>query len=341
MKRQQKKRCIILKNKFSTSRKQQLTNEMSFKKDLPNSFIKTAKICGIEHLIKNKGHFYVEKNKILSYYSPKGIKMKTKEIKEGVKAEIVIKKGVKIRESLFFCFGLLGKKDNQFIIPNIIVEEGAEVKIFAHCSFPHAQNIKHRMKATFKIKKNANFYYEEHHYHGENSGAAVYPKLKIEISENSQFLSNFILSQGTLGKIKIEVETILDKNARTQIITKAFGRSVRDQIEIMDKIRLEGEGSRSIIKMRAAAKNGGKVLMQGETYANATGAIGHVDCQEIVIGKDSIARAVPIVEVNNDQARVTHEASVGKINQKELETLMTRGLNEDEATELIINSMIK
>ncbi len=46
--------------------------------------------------------------------------------------------------------------------------------------------------------------------------------------------------------------------------------------------------------------------------------MGHVDCQEIVSGADSVAKAVPIVEVSNDQARVTHEASVGKINQKEL-----------------------
>jgi Fe-S cluster assembly scaffold protein SufB len=96
-----------------------------------------------------------------------------------------------------------------------------------------------------------------------------------------------------------------------------------------------------LIKMRAAAKNGGRVFMQGETYANAAGAMGHVDCQEIVSGEGSIAKAVPIVEVSNDQARVTHEASVGKINQKELETLMTRGLDDEEATDLIIEAMMR
>jgi Fe-S cluster assembly scaffold protein SufB len=95
------------------------------------------------------------------------------------------------------------------------------------------------------------------------------------------------------------------------------------------------------IKSRAADHHGGIVLMQGETYAKAAGCIGHVDCQEILSGKNSVARAVPIVEVSNDEARVTHEASVGKINQKELETLMTRGLDEEEASELIINSLLR
>jgi hypothetical protein len=93
--------------------------------------------------------------------------------------------------------------------------------------------------------------------------------------------------------------------------------------------------------MRAAATNGGKVLMQGETIAQAAGAVGHVDCQEIVVGKGSYAKAIPIVEVTHPEARVTHEASVGKINQKELETLMTRGLSEEEATEMIIEAMMR
>lgn len=310
-------------------------------KNLPNNFIKTAKICGMEHLVENKGHFYVEKNKVLSYHSPKGVEMNARETDQGVEATVLVKKGTEVKEPLFFCFGLLGKEDEQFIVPNIVVEEEAKVKIFAHCSFPHAQKTKHQMEAFFKIGKNASFIYEEHHYHGEKSGASVYPKLKVEVEEGGKFLSDFALNQGTPGRIKIEVEVVLNKNAKTQIVTKALGRSARDQIEILDKIKLKGAGSRSIIKMRAAAKNGGKVFMQGETYASGVDAVGHVDCQEIVIGKNSVARAVPIVEVNNDQARVTHEASVGKINQKELETLMTRGLDEDEATELIINSMIK
>ena len=165
--------------------------------------------------------------------------------------------------------------------------------------------------------------------------------LKVFIDKSGYFKSNFVLSKGTVGKVKIEVETHLAENAKTEIETKVFGKNKFDSVEIIDRAYLTGKNSKSLIKMRAAAKNGGKVLMQGETFASAPGAVGHVDCQEIVVGKGSIARAVPIVEVDNDQARVTHEASVGKINQKELETLMTRGLDEDQATELIIEAIMR
>ena len=99
--------------------------------------------------------------------------------------------------------------------------------------------------------------------------------------------------------------------------------------------------SQSLIKSRAAAIGGGSVFLQGETVALAKGACGHIDCQEIIVGEKSAAKAIPIVEVRHPEARVTHEASVGKVNQKELETLMTRGLSEEEATDFIVRGAIK
>jgi len=318
----------------------------SIKKDLirnlPADFIKTAKICSIDHLAKaNQGYFYVEKNRVLSSYAPRGIEMLKKETHQGVEAEVRIKKGVKLQQPLFFCFGILDEKEEQFIVPNIILEDDCWVKIVAHCSFPRAKEVSHKMKAIFKIGQKSVLEYEEHHYHGENSGSLVMPKLKVEIDKGGTFLSNFLLTKGTVGKVDIELEAYLKKNAKTRIETKVLGKGGKDSISITDKVYLVGENSRSLIKMRAAAKDGGRVFMQGETYAKGNNSQGHVDCQEIVSGKGSVAQAVPIVKVSNDSARVTHEASVGKINQKELEALMTRGLSEDEAAELIIEAMMK
>lgn len=308
---------------------------------LPPPFLKTAKICGLDHLVKNKGHFYVEKNKVLSYDYPAGVEMTSEETAKGVQAKVVIKKGTKVKEPLFFCFGMLGEHDEQLLLPDIVVEDGAEVDIVAHCTFPNSDGAKHNMVSKFLIGKKAKLGYSEQHYHGTKSGITVVPNLEVEVDDGGEFRSNFILSKGTVGKTHIEVKVTLADYAKTQIETKVLGVNNKDDITIIDKVYMNGKGSRSLIKMRAAAKGGGKVLMQGETYANGDGASGHLDCQEIVVGKGSVAKAVPVVEVGNENARVTHEASVGKINQKELETLMTRGLSEDEATEMIIEAMMR
>jgi len=65
-----------------------------------------------------------------------------------------------------------------------------------------------------------------------------------------------------------------------------------------------------------------------------------MDCTEIVRG-DAIARNTPIVVVRNDRAQVTHEASIGAVNHKELETLMAHGLDEEAAVDVIIRGMLQ
>jgi Fe-S cluster assembly scaffold protein SufB len=50
--------------------------------------------------------------------------------------------------------------------------------------------------------------------------------------------------------------------------------------------------------------------------------------------------AVPIVEVHHPRAHITHEAAIGSVDNKQLETLMSRGLSEDDAVETIINGLL-
>ena len=55
---------------------------------------------------------------------------------------------------------------------------------------------------------------------------------------------------------------------------------------------------------------------------------------------DAKAEAVPIVRVDNPLAKVTHEAAVGCVDKKEVETLMARGLDEDDAIDIIVKGML-
>ena len=55
---------------------------------------------------------------------------------------------------------------------------------------------------------------------------------------------------------------------------------------------------------------------------------------------NAVAKAVPVVEVNHPLAHVTHEAAIGSVDSKQLQTLMSRGLDEDAATDLIIEGLL-
>ncbi|MFH0819435.1 MAG: SufD family Fe-S cluster assembly protein [bacterium] len=311
---------------------------------LPLPILKSASVCGFnihEMTDKNTPHLFLHYNKILSTKEIPGVELIGKELANGFKGTVRIKKNAKIKKPIYFCFGVTAEKGNQLILPDFVIEDGAEATILAHCSFPNARDVTHQMTANIKIGRGAKYTYEERHYHGLHSGAKVFPNFKVLINPGGIFNSTFILSEGTVGKVKITVEVEALAKSSTMLAAKVLGKNKKDEVEIFDKIYLKGASAKSLIKMRAAAVGGGQVLMQGETYASAPGAFGHVDCREIVRGKGSRAKAIPIVEVTNDQARVTHEASVGKINQKELDTLMARGLDEEEATEFLIKGLLK
>lgn len=92
-------------------------------------------------------------------------------------------------------------------------------------------------------------------------------------------------------------------------------------------------------KTRAAVRDAATSQVLTTTEARAPGARGHMDCTEIVRGR-AVARNVPVVVVCDDRAQVTHEAAIGMVNRKELETLMARGLEEETAVDVIVRGML-
>lgn len=117
-----------------------------------------------------------------------------------------------------------------------------------------------------------------------------------------------------------------------------FGHA-NDDIKIKERVMLSGRDSRGLIKTRVALEDEAKAEVIGITKGNAEGARGHVDCMEIV--KDNaIAKAVPIVNVIHTSAKVTHEAAIGSVDKRQMETLMAHGLTPEEAVDVIVKGVL-
>jgi len=279
-------------------------------------------------------------NKISGIEQVEGIILQGKEIQNGIIADVIIKEGTKHEEPIHLCFGVNKESGIQEIFPRIIAEDNTDVKIQAHCSFPNADGLIHKMFGHFYVGNNCNFEYSETHYHGEKSGALVAPVAYMYIGENSVFVNNFNLTKGTPGQIKILIDIYAMKNSVIESNIRAFGKSKRDSIRIRDSVFLEGERARSIIKMKAAARDGGEVLMYGVTEGNAPYTNGHVECSEIVLGQGSICRARPFIRATDPTSSISHEASLGRFPQKWLNELQAKGLTEGEATDVLIQAML-
>lgn len=162
------------------------------------------------------------------------------------------------------------------------------------------------MGADIHVGRGATMRYKETHYHGESGGIEVLPTARVMVAE-------------------------LD--------AKALGYA-DDEIVVKETIRQNGEYARGLAKSRIAVRDHARTEVYGTTEGNAAFARGHVDCVEIV-RDEAVASAVPVVKVTNDRAQVTHEASIGTVAKKELETLMARGLDEDTAVDVIVRGMLE
>ena len=103
---------------------------------------------------------------------------------------------------------------------------------------------------------------------------------------------------------------------------------------------LSGKNSRGLIKTRVALEGEASSEVINIAEGNAKGARGHMDCMEIAKDK-AIAKAIPIVNVSHPLAKVTHEAAIGSVDKKQLETLMAHGLPPEEAADVIVKGILK
>jgi Fe-S cluster assembly scaffold protein SufB len=289
---------------------------------------------------KDVAKLVVHENRVLSSDDIKGLKIETRETGSGVNVNFTVEEGAKIPRPVHLCFGLLPKEGLQEIIMKINARDNSEVQVIAHCIFPNAVKVIHKMDADIEIGNNARFDYKETHYHGEFGGIEVIPRAKVKVGKGGVWQSTFALSQGLVGKLDYDFEVFCEEKAVAELVVKAYGKG-SDDIKVWEKIYLNGTGARGMAKSRLVLGDKAKAEVRGETYGNAPYARGHVDCMELVNGTEAVAKAIPIVSVTNDKAKVTHEAAIGSIDKKQVETLMARGLDEDEAVDVIVKGILK
>jgi Fe-S cluster assembly scaffold protein SufB len=287
----------------------------------------------------NVATLVVSANQVLMSHEIEGVRFEAEELAEGIKARIIVAPGTKVERTVHLCFGMLPAEGRQEIIANYDIGVGAQVEFLAHCTFPNAVKLQHVMDADIHIGAGAMMTYTEAHYHGQTGGIEVLPKAHVTVGEGARFVTTFSLTHGRVGRLDIDYDVTVAKGGLAQMTTKVYGHA-DDAVNVREVLHLDGEDARGLTKTRVAVRDAARSEVLTTAEGNAPGAIGHMDCTEIVRDQAE-ARNVPIVVVRDDRARVTHEAAIGSVNKKELETLMARGLDEDEAVDTIIRGMLR
>lgn len=298
------------------------------------------KEAGLHNLVHDKdtARLVIDKDKVVDSNVVEGLDVKTREIEDGVEVDLVLRDGFKIKNPVHLCFGITHKKGIQNIRLKAMIKRESEISLVAHCIFPDAVQVQHIMDADIKIEDNAKYSYFERHIHSDGPGIDVRAKAKVNIGKGAKFFTEFELLRGRVGKMDIDYQTSCGEDSVVDMTARVSGYG-DDYIKIQETGLLEGDSSRGALKTRVAVQDKARAEVYNKLVATGARSRGHVDCKE-VIQDEGIASAIPVVEVKNPTAHVTHEASIGSVDSKQLQTLMSRGMNEDDAVELIIQGLL-
>jgi hypothetical protein len=284
-------------------------------------------------------HLAASGHSIVSMRGVEGLEVTARETLQGISAEVVVREGMRIANPVHLCFGVLHKKGTQKIKMDVRLERNSSAHFIAHCVFPKAERVRHIMDAVVDVGEGAEMRYSETHYHGFFGGVEVIPKAVVRVHKDGRYFSDFNLTTGRVGRLEIDYIVEAGENAVTEMTARVFGHG-NDAIRIKEKMALEGMNSRGLIKTRVAVEDEATAEVTGITEGKAEGARGHVDCMEIVKDR-AVAKAIPIVGVTHPLAKVTHEAAIGSVDKRQMETLMAHGLTPEEAVDTIVKGILR
>ncbi|MHA1401481.1 MAG: SufB/SufD family protein [Candidatus Heimdallarchaeaceae archaeon] len=281
----------------------------------------------------------LNKDEVIHARDSEGVTLKANKIPNGVDATITVKAGHIEEKPVHLCFGMLPKEGKQVIKSKIIVGKGAKVKILSHCIFPNAVHIQHIMDGEIIIEEGAELTYEEEHYHSEDGFVEVVPHQIAIVEKNGRYFNNFYMKNGRVGKLDIDYTVKLKERAIAELITKIYAKQ-DDVVVTREKIDLEGEKASGLILSRVVLRDKSKSEFIGITEGFAPNTQAHVDCSEIIMDQ-ATASAIPEIRAHHPTCKLTHEAAIGQIDQKQLNTLLAKGLTEEKAIEYLVNGILR
>ncbi len=275
-------------------------------------------------------------DRIIGLNNVPGVKIRGEEIENGVRADVKIAEGVELPFPIHLCTGYLKSEGYQRVIFEINVGKNSKVRFTSHCIFPYAKDFTHEAITRIKIGEGSSVLYDDEHVHGE--GVRMVSKTEVDVGRNARYTGRFSLTKHRAKELKLEMVARLDERAVLELESKV--KAVKDDsVEMKEVAYLEGAHSRANLRSTAIAFDRARVNVINEAYGFGDYAKGHVECHEIVKG-DADVQTVPLLRVKNDKAELTHEASIGRINEAQLIQLMAKGLTEEEAAEFIIKGLL-
>ena len=248
---------------------------------------------------------------------------------------VYVPKGVQLEMPLQSYFRLNSPESGQFEHTLIIVDEGASLHFIEGCSAPKYNKVNlHAGCVELFVKENASLRYSTIENWSRNMLNLNTKKAIVEKNAKMEWISG---SFGSKISMLYPMSILKGDNAKTEYTGISFAGAGQN-LDTGFKVVHVGKNTSSLISSRSISKNGGIATYRSlvSILPNATNSKCSVTCDGLMLDDLSRSDTVPVNNVENGQVEFSHEAKVGKISEKAIFYLMSRGLSEDDAKALIV-----
>lgn len=253
---------------------------------------------------------------------------------------IYVPKGVHLEKPLQSYFRINNEKTGQFERSLIICDEGSSINYVEGCTAPiYSKESLHAAVVEIVVGDHAHCRYTTVQNWSNNIVNLVTQRAKVGANGLMEWVDGNI---GSMRNMKYPACILEGDGAKGAVISIAVGGKNQFQDNGARMIHI-GKNTSSTIISKSICKNGGVANYRGTVriLPSAENAHSHVECDTLILDDRSRSDTYPKNEIRNASSFIEHEATVSKINEEELFYLESRGIPEEEATQMIVMGFIE
>lgn len=253
---------------------------------------------------------------------------------------IYVPKGVKLGKPLQSYFRINSEQMGQFERTLIIVEDEANLHYVEGCTAPiYSKDSLHAAVVEIVVKDNAKCRYTTIQNWSNNIVNLVTKRAVVDRYGHMEWIDGNI---GSMVNMKYPACVLRGEGAKGTTISIAFAGVGQIQDAGAKMIHLAPNTSSNIIS-KSICRGGGQVNYRGlvKHTKRAKNARSRIECDTIILDSKSKSDTIPTNIVENKQGYIEHEATVSRVSEEQLFYLMSRGLTEEQALEMIVMGFIE
>jgi Fe-S cluster assembly protein SufB len=253
---------------------------------------------------------------------------------------VYVPPGVHVEMPLQAYFRINTENMGQFERTLIIADEGSYVHYVEGCTAPtYSSDSLHSAVVELIALRGARIRYTTVQNWSQNVFNLV---TKRAIAYEDATVEWVDCNLGSKLTMKYPSVYLMGERAHGEILSIAFAGAGQHQ-DAGGKIVHVAPNTTSNIFAKSISKDGGRGSYRGllEVAKGAHGAKSKVVCDALLLDEDSRSDTYPTIRIGEDDVDVGHEATVSKIGEEQIFYLQSHGINEEEASKLIVNGFIE